>query len=158
MTNLDRAGVDFYELREEPSELALPQLVREGAQFDLVFIDGWHTFDQTLVDMYFTNKLIKVGGYMLIDDVSWPSVSKAVSNFANYPCYRIVDGYAMLWVRALNLLGTILKPIAETIFPHWLYDYVYRIVKYPSVVALQKVAEDAPQFQMVPLVLSLSSS
>ena len=147
VTNLDRAGVDFYELREEPSELALPQLVREGAQFGLVFIDGWHTFDQTLVDMYFANRLIKVGGYMLIDDASWPSVSKAVSNFANYPCYRIVDGSAMFWVRGLNLLGTILKPIAETIFPRWLYDYVYRIVKYPSLVALQKVAEDDRSFR-----------
>jgi predicted O-methyltransferase YrrM len=142
VTNLDRAGIDFYELREEPSELALPQLVREGATFDLVFIDGWHTFDQTLVDMYFANRLIKVGGYIVIDDVSWPSVSKAVSNFANYPCYRVVDGSAMLWVRVLNLFGKVLKPIAETIFPRWLYDYVYRVAKYPSIVALQKVAED----------------
>ncbi|CNI52817.1 Uncharacterised protein [Mycobacterium tuberculosis] len=121
--------------------------MREGAQFDLVFIDGWHTFDQTLVDMYFANRLIKVGGYMLIDDASWPSVSKAISNFANYPCYRIVGGSAMVWVRALNLLGAILKPVAETIFPRWLYDYVYRMVKYPSVVALQKVAEDKRSFR-----------
>jgi hypothetical protein len=58
----------------------------------LRFIDGWHTFEQTLIDIYFANRLVKVGGYVIVDDVSWPSMSKAVSNFANYPCYQIVGG------------------------------------------------------------------
>jgi predicted O-methyltransferase YrrM len=142
VTNLDRAGVDFYELREERSELALPQLVMEGAEFDLVFIDGWHTFDQTLVDMYYANRLIKVGGYIIIDDATWPSVSKAISHFATYPCYKMVGGTSVRVTRVVNLLWKLLKPIAETIFPGWLYDYFYRLGKYPSMVALQKVAKD----------------
>jgi len=142
LTNLDRAGVDFYELREEPSEIALPQLLSEGAEFDLVFIDGWHTFDQTLVDMYYANRLVKVGGYIIVDDATWPSVSKAISQFATYPCYEIVGGASIPVTRVVNLLGKLLKPIAETIFPRWLYDYFYGRGKYPSMVALQKVAAD----------------
>jgi predicted O-methyltransferase YrrM len=146
VTNLDRAGVDFYELREEPSELALPQLLREGAQFDLLFIDGWHTFDQTLVDIYFANRLVRVGGYIIVDDVSWPSVSKAVSNFAKYPCYQVVGGSSGRAVRLMNLLARPVKPFAA-IFPRWLYDYTYGVAKYPSMVALQKVAEDERSFR-----------
>ena len=142
IANLDRAGVDFYELREEPSEIALPQLLKEGAEFDLVFIDGWHTFDQTLVDMYYANRLIKLGGYIIIDDANWASVSKAISYFANYPCYKMVGGSSALVGKLPNMLAKALKPIAETIFPHWLYDYFYRRMKYHSMVALQKVAED----------------
>jgi predicted O-methyltransferase YrrM len=142
VTNLDRAGVDFYELREEPSETALPRLLEEGAEFDLVFIDGWHTFDQTLVDMYYANRLLKTGGHIIVDDATWPSVSKAVSYFASYPCYEIVGGTSVLATRVVNLLWKLLKPIAETIFPRWLYDYFYRPGKYPSMVALQKVAAD----------------
>jgi predicted O-methyltransferase YrrM len=142
VVNLDRAGVDFYELREEPSEIALPQLLKEGAEFDLVFIDGWHTFDQTLVDMYYANRLIKVGGYIIVDDANWASVSKVISCFANYPCYKIVGGSSALGGKLATMLAKAVKPIAETIFPHWLYDYFYRHMKYPSMVALQKVAED----------------
>jgi predicted O-methyltransferase YrrM len=142
VTNLDRAGVDFYELREEPSELALPQLMREGAEFDLIFIDGWHTFDQTLVDMYYANRLVKIGGYIIVDDGTWPSVSKAISHFATYPCYKLVGGASGGVGRLRNMLGKAVKPFAETIFQHWLYDYFYRLGKYPSMVAMQKVAED----------------
>lgn len=140
--NLDRAGVDFYELREESSEIALPDLLKTGAEFDLVFIDGWHTFDQTLVDMYYANRLVKVGGYILVDDANWVSVSKAISYFGKYPCYTIVGGAADASLKTVNVLWKIIRPIADLFFPHWLYDYVYRLGKYPSMVALQKVSED----------------
>jgi predicted O-methyltransferase YrrM len=142
VTNLDRAGIDFYELREEPSEIALPQLLKEGAEFDLAFIDGWHTFDQTLIDMYYANRLVKVGGYIIIDDADWISVSKAISYFAKYPCYRIVAGAAGPVTRVVNALWRLGKPFAELLFPRWLYDYLYGLGKYPSMVALQKVTED----------------
>lgn len=140
--NLDKAGVDFYELREESSETALPELLKQGAQFDLVFIDGWHTFDQTLVDMYYANRLIRTGGYILVDDANWISVSKAISYFERYPCYKIVGGAAGPTAKVVNLLWKIVRPVADLIFPHWLYDYVYRLGRYPSMVALQKVADD----------------
>jgi predicted O-methyltransferase YrrM len=142
VSNLDRAGIDFYELREEPSEIALPQLLKEGAEFDLAFIDGWHTFDQTLIDMYYANRLVKVGGYFIIDDADWISVSKAISYFAKYPCYRIVAGVAGPVTRVVNVLWRLGKPFAELLFPRWLYDYFYGLGKYPSMVALQKVTED----------------
>jgi predicted O-methyltransferase YrrM len=142
VTNLDRAGIDFYELREEPSEIALPQLLKEGAEFDLAFIDGWHTFDQTLIDMYYANRLVKVGGYIIIDDADWISVSKAISYFAKYPCYRIVAGAAGPATRVVNVLWRLCKPFAELLFPRWLYDYFYGLGKYPSMVALQKVTKD----------------
>jgi predicted O-methyltransferase YrrM len=142
VTNLDRAGIDFYELREEPSEIALPQLLKEGAEFDLAFIDGWHTFDQTLIDMYYANRLVKVGGYIIIDDADWISVSKAISYFTKYPCYRIVAGAAGPVTKVVNLLWKLGKPFAELLFPRWLYDYIYGLGKYPSMVALQKVTKD----------------
>jgi predicted O-methyltransferase YrrM len=85
VANLDRAGVDLYELREEPSELVLPQLLRDGVEFDLVFIDGLHTFDQTFLDLYYANRLIKRGGYIIIDDATWPAVSKGYFAFRGLP-------------------------------------------------------------------------
>jgi predicted O-methyltransferase YrrM len=142
VANLDRAGVDFYELLEELSEIALPQLLKDGARFDLVFIDGWHTFDQTLLDMYYANRLVRLGGYIIVDDANWASVSKAISYFAKYPCYEIAGGASAPVARLANIIAKVLKPIAETMFPRWLYDRWYHASKYPSMVALQKVAED----------------
>lgn len=142
VANLERAGIDFHELHEQPSELALPQLVREGVEFDLIFVDGWHTFDQTLVDLYYANRLITVGGYIIIDDATMPSVSKAISYFANYPCYKGVGGASGLAIETQNKIAMLIRPLAEALFPRWLYDYFYRGATYPSMVALQKVAED----------------
>jgi predicted O-methyltransferase YrrM len=142
VANLDRAGVDFYELREEPSEMVLPQLLRDGTEFNLVFIDGLHTFDQTFLDLYYANKLIRPGGFIIVDDATWPAVSKAVSHFATYPCYKIVGGASVPVMRAANVLWKLLAPLAETVFPRWLYDHFYRMAKYPSMVALQKVTDD----------------
>lgn len=142
VSNLDRAGIDFYELREQPSEIALPQLVQEGDTFDLAFIDGWHTFDHTLIDLYYASRLVRTGGYIVIDDADWVGVSKAISYFAKYPCWKVVGGAARPLRRAMNLICKVAQPFAELLFPRWLYDYAYALGKYPSMVALQKVAED----------------
>jgi predicted O-methyltransferase YrrM len=142
VTNLDRAGIDFYELREQPSEIALPQMLQEDGEFDLAFIDGWHTFDQTLLDLYYASRLVKTGGHIIIDDADWISVSKAISYFAKYPCWKIVGGAAKPSRRVVNVLCKIARPLAELLFPRWLYDYTYAVGKYPSMVALQKVTED----------------
>jgi predicted O-methyltransferase YrrM len=144
VNNLRRAGFDFFELREEVSEFALPTIVQERKEsLDLVFVDGWHTFDHTLLDLYYANMLIRVGGYIVIDDCSWRSVSKAVSYFAKYPCFEIAGGSISKGKRFYaNHAASILRPFAELVLPTKLYDNYYARAKYPSMVALRKVAPD----------------
>jgi|YelNatPaOPRAMG01_1025707.scaffolds.fasta_scaffold69314_2 predicted O-methyltransferase YrrM len=88
--NLDRAKIDFYELIEQPSEIALPDLLSKHKQYDLGFIDGWHTFDHTLIDFFYLNRLIKVGGIIIIDDISFPGIKKLMRYILNYPAYEII--------------------------------------------------------------------
>ncbi|HEU5123465.1 MAG TPA: class I SAM-dependent methyltransferase [Verrucomicrobiae bacterium] len=88
--NLERSGFDFFELLEEKSEFALPNLCKQGEdRFDLVFIDGFHTFDHTLIDSFFATRLLRVGGFLVIDDTSWRSVNRCVRYLENYPCYEL---------------------------------------------------------------------
>jgi hypothetical protein len=54
----------------------------------------------------------------------------------------VVAGAARPVTRVINLLYRIVQPVAGILFPHWLYDYVFALGKYPSMVALQKVTED----------------
>ena len=92
LLNLDKSGINFYEHINKKSEFILPELsVSKPESFDLIFIDGWHTFDHTMIDLFYANKLIKKNGYIVIDDCRYHSVSKAVSYFSNYPSYSIIS-------------------------------------------------------------------
>jgi predicted O-methyltransferase YrrM len=92
VSNLKRAGVEFFRLIEEPSELAAPMLLREGATFQFALIDGFHTFDQTLLDFYYLNRLLEEGGVVVVDDLGLPAVNKAVRYVVNYPTYVVIAG------------------------------------------------------------------
>jgi predicted O-methyltransferase YrrM len=88
--NLEQAGIGFFKLIEKKSEFALPELLNQGeATFDFIFIDGWHTFDHTLLDGFYATRLLKTGGYLLIDDVAMPPVGRAVDYFSRYPCLQV---------------------------------------------------------------------
>jgi predicted O-methyltransferase YrrM len=144
IANLERAGIKSFELIEEFSELALPALLRERPQsFDLVFIDGWHTFDHTLLDMFYGNRLLRVGGYLIVDDCNMPSVAKAVDYVSKYPAYRIIGQSPLPGNR--RLASHVLRSIprrAAGMLPRQIYDQQYAQRMFPTMVALQKVAED----------------
>jgi predicted O-methyltransferase YrrM len=77
IANLHRAGYgDIVRLIESPSYRALSELERSGQQVDFAFIDGWHTFDFALVDFFFIDRMLKVGGVVAFDDANWPAIRK----------------------------------------------------------------------------------
>jgi len=69
----------YHKLIEKKSLEALPELLkRNSSSVDLVFVDGWHTFDYTLVDIFFAVFLLKVGGLLVIDDALHPGVENTL--------------------------------------------------------------------------------
>ena len=90
LRNIERAGYGhFVELREEKSEVGLPRLLSEGTKIDAAIIDGWHTFDHTLIDFFYVNKLLNVGGIVVIDDTDMPAIQKVARHILTYPCYEL---------------------------------------------------------------------
>jgi predicted O-methyltransferase YrrM len=90
--NLEEAGVDYFEWIEELSEIALPRLLEEGeGGYDLVFVDGWHTLDHTLLDCFYATRLLRIGGLLVVDDIILPPVRRALSYVSQYPCYKPVS-------------------------------------------------------------------
>jgi predicted O-methyltransferase YrrM len=127
LKNVESAGYGkFLEMREQRSEIALPRLLDEGIVLDMAVIDGWHTFDHALVDFFYVNKMLRVGGVVVLDDSSMPSVAKLVNHILTYGCYRIfaVPRGPSLFVRRLAHLAR------------------FRRSKWPSAVALEKIAPD----------------
>ena len=90
IANLKRAGFEFLRFLEAPSEVALPQLMQEGAVFDMALIDGWHTADQTMLDFYYVDRLVRPGGIVVIDDMTMPAVNKVVHYIARIPNYQLI--------------------------------------------------------------------
>ena len=71
MEHLEKAGLGGSEgtqfsLIEEKSYECLPRLVNEKQIVDLIFIDGMHTFDYTLVDFFYGDL---IGGDKLCVDL-----------------------------------------------------------------------------------------
>jgi predicted O-methyltransferase YrrM len=87
--NLDRAGfAGRYRLHEVPSELCLPRLLEQGQTFQFALIDGMHTFDHALVDFFYVNRMLEVGGIVVFDDANLPSIRTLVAHIATYDCYE----------------------------------------------------------------------
>ena len=111
VANLERAGfAGRFELIEQPSELALPGLLAAGIELDLAFVDGWHSFDQVIVDFYYLNRMLCPGGVIVFDDMQLPSVAKAVAHIVTYDCYREIEAPAecrkSVSARARRLMGS----------------------------------------------------
>ena len=79
---------DLVELREQESQFALPQLVAEGVQVDFAFVDGAHTLDHTLVDFFFIDRLLRVGGVVSFDDCTFPQIHHICRFIATNRAYR----------------------------------------------------------------------
>jgi predicted O-methyltransferase YrrM len=90
VANVKRAGFPFFEIIEQPSEIALPDLLKKGRTYEMAFIDGLHTADQTLLDFYYLDRMIPVGGIIAIDDVNSRAVNKIVHYISTFENYRLI--------------------------------------------------------------------
>jgi predicted O-methyltransferase YrrM len=90
---LRECGLDhIFELCDGPSHLMLPRLIERKVKVDFVFIDGMHTFDFTLVDLFFADKLLKAGGVLCIHDMHLPSKKRALRYLMQYRKYERLAG------------------------------------------------------------------
>jgi len=85
----------LFELLEGPSHIMLPKLLDQGIRVDLVFVDGWHTFDYTLIDVFLADKLLKPGGILMMHDMQMPSKQKVLRYLYSHRKYRRVEGSPM---------------------------------------------------------------
>jgi predicted O-methyltransferase YrrM len=153
--NLERAGVSrFVEFHEARSYEALPRIIAGGESVDFAFIDGWHTFDYTLVDFFLIDKLLRVGGVVVLDDSDWPAIRKFlrfVRMNLNYSVIRTTLRRISIKRRTFNAAGSLLARLASRGWPHKILHNVFRpellnpdeeLGLRGSCVALRKEADD----------------
>ena len=80
------AGI--HRLIEEPDYLALPRLLETKQELDFAYIDGWHTFDYTLVDFWYIDKMLNVNGTVAFNDCGMRAVAKVIKFLQSHRNYE----------------------------------------------------------------------
>jgi predicted O-methyltransferase YrrM len=95
---LERAGfASLIEFQALSSHLALPRLEMEGTKIGLALIDGWHTFDYAMIDFFYVDRLLQVGGVVVLDDTTaYAAIRKLARYIATHRHYIALknDGVA----------------------------------------------------------------
>ena len=112
---LNEAGVgELVEHHARDSEIALPQLLAEGRQFDFAFVDGNHRFDGVFVDLIYLGKLVRPGGIIFLDDYQLQSVSRAVSFCRNNLAWTVEEASPNDELHQWVVLRTPLVPLQRS--------------------------------------------
>jgi predicted O-methyltransferase YrrM len=143
--NLERSNVSFYDFIEEKSEFSLPEILkREPNSFDLIFIDGFHSYDQVSLDFFYANRLLRIGGYVIFDDCSFASISKVLSYILKFPAYNF-HSQVKETSNKKRFLRFFIKILPEGILPFLLPLKLHNLInrlKFTSMVAIRKNSED----------------
>jgi hypothetical protein len=90
----------LHRLIERPDYLALPELVEGGERFDFILIDGYHSFDYTLLDIFFADLLLEDGGILAVHDTTSPPVYRAVRFLETHKPYERLSAPLMQQIRS----------------------------------------------------------
>ena len=152
--NIKRAGyADRYEFIEEASQTALPRLLLRGDRIQFAFIDGWHTFDHTLVDFFFADQMLDVGGVVVLDDVGYPGLRRLSHFIVTNRDYEIIaidnspPPTPTMRRRAKRLAQTLFRPLVRDNYsPDSTVLELEKSLTNARLVALRKRAHDSRRF------------
>jgi predicted O-methyltransferase YrrM len=80
----------IHRLINEYDYVALPRLVAGGETFDLVLIDGYHSFDYTFLDFFYADLLLRDGGICVFHDSGYQGVFKVTQFIMGNKRYEVV--------------------------------------------------------------------
>ena len=150
LLNLKRAGYEkIVEFHDAPSFQVLPKLQADGLRIDFAFIDGWHTFDYVMVDFFYVDKMLRVGGVAVFDDFYYPSIRKVCRYVLTNLPYHVFPKLApdvrhretlKRWL-AFNLPG-VSKEVRRVTKPESLEPDHKLGLRHPKYAALRKEKED----------------
>jgi predicted O-methyltransferase YrrM len=94
--NMKRLGDRVTKIKGH-SLAVLPELIHQRMTYDIIYIDGGHTYRDVLLNSAFSWQLLAVGGYLVWDDYLWrrPEDREATSKDA-------IDQFVMAYASSLT--------------------------------------------------------
>jgi predicted O-methyltransferase YrrM len=91
MLNVERAGLAHLMTHLELADhFFLPLAQKRGERFQFAFIDGLHVFDYAILDAFYIDLMLDVGGFVAFDDADIPGITQAVNYFSTNRAYQEV--------------------------------------------------------------------
>jgi predicted O-methyltransferase YrrM len=149
---VERAGLSaVVELREQESQTGLPLLLENGYRCQVAFIDGWHTFDHTLIDFFYIDRMLDIGGFVVFDDVGYAAINTVVRFVLANRDYELVealqiDMHVPASLRLKRLLKRPLRRLARTDHDPVRHEALFRRFAEAHTVALRKKGDDHRRF------------
>lgn len=149
IASLKKEGLsENFHLLEGPSHTMLPKLIEAGVVLDCAFIDGWHTFDYTLIDFFLIDKMLRPGGFIAFHDMYGPAKQKVLRFILSHRKYIIEKKYKVRGnegrVRTMKFfVWRLLKyPKLLTSWYHW----NYQLFNSSGLIVLRKVENYEPDY------------
>jgi len=119
LATVRRAGFEGrHELIERESQLALPALVERGLEIGFGYIDGLHTFDGTLLDFWFLDRMLRPGGVVAFNDCNLPAVDRVIGFVRTHRRYEELEVRSFLPSRVQRFSDRYFRKL-ETWEPEW---------------------------------------
>jgi predicted O-methyltransferase YrrM len=132
LANLRKAGyLDLVDFHEAFSYQYLSQLTEEHVKIDFAFIDGNHWFDYVLIDFFLVHHLLRTGGIIVFDDLSYPAVRSVCRHvLSNHP-YRCIGPHSresperaavrnlLTRSRQFGIGALVRAPVSRVLAPAW---------------------------------------
>lgn len=152
LAQIEAAGLGGrVEFHERPSQAVLPELWQAGRRFQVAFVDGWHTFDHALVDCFYADLMLEVGGYLVLDDVGYPAIRRMTQFLLANRAYVLEEALHAPGEREHHRVRRVLKrwlgALARTdATPGAPHRALFRRLIGTHAVALRKVRHDDRRF------------
>ena len=113
----------------------------------MAFVDGWHTFDYTLIDFFYIDQILKVGGIIAFHDMYGLSKQKVLKYILTHRKYRVMKEYKISEKNKIAVLKFFIWRIIKSpllIFSkfHWTFQ-----TKSPyGIIFLEKLSDFEPDY------------
>jgi predicted O-methyltransferase YrrM len=142
---------DMVEFHHGTSQAVLPKLAAKGYRIQFAFIDGWHTFDHTLIDFFYVDQMMENGGVIVFDDVGYQAINAVVRFVLANRDYELVETLnqprTAVGNRGKRFVKRFLRRLGRTDRdPAPVHRNLLRQIEWAHSVALRKVAPDRRRF------------
>ncbi len=146
---IEKAGYsDILKLCSGPSHMEIPQLIEKSIILDCAFIDGWHTFDYTLIDFFLIDKILKIGGYIAFHDGYGRAKQKVVNFILSHRKYEIdldqmnFNDESFIKVMKFFVWRIYKEPMLLFSWFHW----KYQTKRTSGLIILKKIEDYEPEY------------
>jgi predicted O-methyltransferase YrrM len=138
---------DVVQLHERTSQAVLPELVAKEYRIQFAFIDGSHMFDEVLIDFFYLDQILEIGGVIVFDDVGLQPVNAVVRFVLANRNYELIEVLKQLPTGAGNrgkrLVKRFLRRLGRTDKdPAPAHQNLFHQIEWAYSVAIRKVERD----------------